>query len=68
MKSNIVIFDKPDSAEKIAEGLAVRWAVISGICNMCKYLHQCENDDKFKFPKDALCMAKKSDFLKGANG
>ncbi len=62
MKNNTVIFDKPYSKEKIAEGLAVQRAVISGVCNMCKYLRQCENDDTFKFPKDAPCMTGKMSF------
>lgn len=65
MKSNVVIFDKPYSAEKIAEGRAVQWAVVNGACNMCKHLQQCESDNKFEFPQNAPCMIKKVDFLKG---
>lgn len=65
MKSNVVIFDKPYSEDKIAEGRAVQWAVVSGYCNKCKYLQQCESDNNFEFPQNAPCMIKKSELLKG---
>lgn len=64
MKSNVVIFDKPYSKDKIAEGRAVQWAVVNGVCNRCKYLSQCESDNNFEFPQNAPCMIKKSDYLK----
>ena len=64
MESNAVIFDKPYSAEKIAEGKAVQWAVFSGSCNKCKHLKQCVSDNSFVFPQNAPCMVKKAEFLK----
>lgn len=66
MTDNVVIFDKPYSDEKIAEGRAIQWAVVSGACNWCKYLPQCEKDENFEFPPDAPCMLKKLEFLSGA--
>lgn len=68
MKSNVVIFDKPYSEDKIAEGRAVQWAVVSGSCNKCKYLSQCESNNNFEFPKNAPCMIRKVEFLKGGEG
>lgn len=65
MKSNVVIFDKPYSEDKIAEGRAVQWAVVNGDCNWCKHLQQCERDNNFKFPQNAACMIKKAEFMKG---
>ena len=53
MKSNVVIFDKPYSEDKIAEGRAVQWAVVSGACNRCNHLQKCENDNNFEFPQNA---------------
>lgn len=63
-KKNVVIFDKPYSEDKIAEGMAVQWAVLSGACNECKYLKQCSNDSGFVFPENAACMEKKAEFKK----
>ena len=65
MSSNVVIFDKPYSDEKIAEGVAVQWAVVSGACNSCNHLQQCESNNNFKFPNNAPCTIKKSELLKG---
>ncbi len=65
MKSNVVIFDKPYSKDKIAEGRAIQWVVVNGVCNECKHLQQCENDNNFEFPKNAPCMIKKLEFMKG---
>lgn len=53
---NIVVFDRPYSKEKIQEGIAVQKAVITGECNKCTYLKQCESDKSFEFPKDSACM------------
>ena len=63
MSEHIVIFDKPYSPEKIAEGLAVHWAVITGACNSCKYLSACESDASDAWnslPQDAACAKKLS--------
>lgn len=65
MKSNIVIFDKPYSVNKIAEGRAVQWAIVNGVCNECKHLRECESNNNFKFPNNTPCMIKKSELLKG---
>ena len=53
---HIVMFDKPMSARKQREGLAVHWAIVSGACTKCSFLKRCENDDRFKFPPNAPCM------------
>ena len=53
MPNDIVVFDKPYSADKIAEGRAVQWAVISGACDNCMYLKECASDKNFKFPLNA---------------
>ncbi len=57
-----VLFDKPYSADKIAEALAVQWAVVNGACDNCMYLENCASNKNFKFPQDALCMLKKGEF------
>lgn len=59
--NNAVIFDKTYSPDKIDEGLAVNWALLSGACNKCKYLKQCESGNSI-FPEDAPCMKKKAEF------
>ena len=59
MNKHVVMFDKFYDSKKQKEGLAVHWAVVSGACNLCKYLPECETNEKFKFPKDAPCMMKK---------
>ncbi len=62
--NNTVVFDKPYSADKIAEGMAVSWAVQSGACYKCEYEFFCRSGRNFKFPKNAPCMKKKDKFLK----
>lgn len=63
MKEIITIFDKQYPDEKNAEGLAISWAVNSGACDRCRWLVDCENDDSFRFPKEAPCMKKKAEWL-----
>lgn len=63
MKS-VIIFDKPYSAEFIAEGRAIQWAVMSGACDKCNHRYECENKRNFIFPKRADCMKKKAELLK----
>lgn len=65
MDKDTVIFDKPYSKEKNAEGLGVNWALITGACNACKFLEQCSTDRDFEFPNYAPCMVKKTEILKG---
>ncbi|MBP3939477.1 MAG: hypothetical protein IK955_08705 [Clostridia bacterium] len=67
MQNNTVIFDKPYSADKIAEGRAIQWAVVSGACNKCDYLRRCESDVFFQFPQNAACMIKKNEILRSDN-
>ncbi len=67
MLSNTVIFDKPYSADKVAEGRAVQWAVVSGACDKCDYLKKCETDNGFVFPKNSPCMIKKAEYLRRAD-
>ena len=64
MNNNVVMFDKLYSADEIAEGRAVQWAVITGACTKCKYLKTCANEIDFEFPKNAPCMEKKEELLK----
>lgn len=63
--TNVTIFDKPYSAEKMAEGRAVSLAVVSGACNRCKYRRECENNGKLIFPSEAWCMEEKAKILEG---
>ena len=62
MNKHVTIFDKPYSAEKQAEGLAVNWAVITGACNYCRHVKICSSElsDYLweTFPHDAPCMVK----------
>ncbi len=68
MPENTVVFDRAYSADKIGEGRAIQWAVMSGECEKCKNLYECEHNRRFKFPKRAACMKKKAELLKkGAN-
>lgn len=64
MQTNICIFDKPYSKDEIAEGRAIQWAVISGACNVCKYLTECTRNRDFVFPEKAACMKKKAEYLR----
>lgn len=64
MKTNIIMFDKPYSADEIAEGRAIQWAVVSGACNRCQHKRECENNSKFKYPPLAPCTIKKYEFLR----
>lgn len=52
----ILIFDQSVPQNKRAEGLAVYKAVMTGKCDICPYLKQCEKGEDFEFPKDAACM------------
>lgn len=61
------MFDKPYSPEKMAEGRAISWAIVSGACNSCEYLLRCSTDDQFVFPCDAACMKRKAEFMKEGN-
>ena len=54
---NVIIFDQPYSQEKIKEAVGINLAaVLTGACDLCRYLPRCECDESFKFPKDAACM------------
>lgn len=61
---NVLIFDKPYSLDKQAEGIAVAWAVMNGQCEACPVLSRCESDDDFEFPQDAACMVRKREILR----
>jgi len=63
MPNEMIIFDKPYTPEKIAEGRAIQWAVVSGACNKCKHKKQCENDSDFAFPQNTPCMKKKNKLI-----
>lgn len=52
----IAVLDKNIPKGKMTEAMAIQRAVISGACNKCQHLKQCEKDETFKFPKDAECM------------
>lgn len=64
---NVIIFDKPYSAEFIAEAKAIQWAVMNGACDRCNHRYECENKRNFIFPKRADCMKKKAELLKKMN-
>ena len=53
---NVVLFDKSYSREKTLEGLGVNHAIITGKCDKCEYLPECETNSNFVFPCDAACM------------
>ncbi len=57
------IFDKTYSDEKQAEGLGVAFALMTGACNGCESLKQCETDDTFIFPENAPCMKRKREII-----
>lgn len=63
--TNITIFDRPYSADRQAEGIAVSWVVASGACDKCPHLPRCESDRTFVPPADAACMIKKVEILAG---
>jgi MoaA/NifB/PqqE/SkfB family radical SAM enzyme len=52
----ILIIDADVPQKDIAEGRAVYEAVMTGKCDVCPYLKQCEGDGNFRFPQDAACM------------
>ena len=49
--------------EKILEGLAIGWAVVSGECSKCPYYKRCSADEAFCPPADSWCMKKKKELL-----
>lgn len=67
-KKSVTVFDKPYSAEKQAEGLAVSWAVQTGACLMCEHLQNCESNRNFVFPEDSPCVKRKGEILEQLNG
>ncbi len=60
----VTTFDRPYSNEKQAEGIGIMLAVISGECDKCSCLKQCESDGTFKPADDMPCMIHKRAFLK----
>ena len=58
MSEHYVVFDKPYPGEKTKEALAAHWAVVSGACEHCKYLRNCESGGKgwTVFQWNAPCM------------
>ena len=61
--TNTLIFDREYPPEKIAEGRAINWAVLSGACDNCGFIEECRTNRLFKFPDSAACMKKKKDFM-----
>ena len=62
---DVLTFAEPYSQDKINEGRAVHWAVLSGACDSCKYLRDCENGGSNEwngFPQDAPCEVKRRSF------
>ena len=64
MPEHVTLFDKPYSAEKTAEGLAVAKCVANGACESCAWLLQCAEDERFSFPSDASCTKEKEKILR----
>jgi len=60
---NIVIFDKPYSLEKQAEGMAVAEAVVKGWCENCRLRFRCECDPDFVFQPDCPCAIRKKELI-----
>lgn len=60
---NIVIFDKPYSLEKQAEGMAVVEAVVKGWCENCCLRFRCECDPDFVFQPVCPCTIRKKELL-----
>lgn len=60
---NVVIFDKPYTADKQAEGIAIAQAVANGWCYTCRLRFRCECDPDFVFPGDMACMKRKREIL-----
>lgn len=50
--------------KKLAEGMAVMGAILSGRCKKCPSYLECEQNEHFKFPSDAYCMKIKAKLLK----
>ncbi len=54
----ITMFSPNMSKEDINFGLIIQEAILTGKCEKCKYLKECENNKDFKFPDDSWCMIK----------
>lgn len=52
------------TSEKLAEGMAVMGAILSGRCEKCQSYSECKANEHFKFPSDAYCMKTKAKLLK----
>ena len=52
-----------DHIEQEAEGLAVTAAVLSGACDRCPYLSECEAQTLAAFPPDAWCSQKRESYV-----
>ena len=61
--THITLFDKQYPVDKQAEGIAIHEAVVSGECNRCGFLTQCENEDTFIPPVFAWCSRRKTEIL-----
>lgn len=58
-----VIFDQLYDDDTKAEGVAVISCVLTGLCDTCKYLKNCEEYDFNEPPTDAPCMQMKTEIL-----
>jgi hypothetical protein len=63
--NHITMFNKPYSEDKIAEGLAISYAVQNGICHKCEYKFYCTSNHVFEFPENAPCMHIKRKIRRG---
>ena len=63
--THITMFDRPYSAEKQAEGIAVHQAVAEGHCVKCGFYGRCSTDSQFRPPVFSWCMRRKSAILAG---
>lgn len=53
----IITMVNPSISEKnIDLALLVQKAILTGKCNECKYLKECESNRDFKFPSDVRCI------------
>ena len=54
---HVLVIDESVPNDKRTEALAVYKAVMTGRCDVCSYLKQCEAGfESEEFPKDAACM------------
>lgn len=62
---NVTVFTQNLTEEKQAEGLAVSWAVVSGVCNICRDFLLCTTNRDFQPCAGSPCTKRKRGILEG---